>query len=117
MLVSGLKSRHPLMCVDKRRSRILRKKDRAYMLSVPTHLVRDLGWEAGSEIAMGTINGVLVAKQQGSLLSKKDAKAVNDYVEQAREAIEKTMKGVAEERRTEPVDKLDFDPLDKLEFK
>ena len=102
--------------MDKRWRRTLRKKDRAYMVSVPTHLVRDLGWEAGDEISMDTVAGMLVAKRQ-DILGKKDAKAVEDYVSQARKAIEKTMKGAAEERRTEPVDKLDFDPLDRLEIK
>ena len=95
---------------------MLRKKDRAYMVSVPTRLVTDLGWEAGDEISMDAVAGMLVAKRHDAL-SKKDAKAVEDYVSQARKAIEKTMKGAAEERRTEPVDKLDFDPLDRLEIK
>ncbi len=102
--------------MDKRQSRMLRKKDRTYMLSVPTHMVRNLGWEAGDEIAMDAVSGMLVVKRRDTL-SKKDAKAVDDYVSQARKAIEKTMKGAAEERRTEPVDKLDFDPLDRLEIK
>ena len=106
----------PLTGVDKRQSRLLRRKDRAYMLSVPTHMVRDMGWEAGDEISMDTVAGMLVAKRRDAL-GKKDAKAVDDYVSQARKAIEKTMKGAAEERRTEPVDKLDFDPLDRLEIK
>ena len=102
--------------MDKRRSRTLRKKDRAYMMSVPTSLVVDLGWEAGDEISMDMVAGMLVVKRRDAL-GKKDAKAVEDYVSQARKAIEKTMKGAAEERRTEPVDKLDFDPLDRLEIK
>ena len=111
-----LKSGPPVGVVDKRQSRMLRVKDRAYMVSVPTHLVRDLGWEAGDEITMDAVAGLLVAKRRDAL-SKKDTKAVEDYVSQARKAIEKTMKGAAEERRTEPVDKLDFDPLDRLEIK
>lgn len=112
--------------VDKRRSRLLRKKDRAYMLSVPTHLVRELGWEAGDEISMGSVSGVLVAKRQKSVLSEGDAGAVEDYLAQARRAIQKTVRG-AEEEKKEPVDRLDsgappakepdFDPLDRLEFK
>lgn len=72
------------------------KKDGTYVLDVPARLVRDLGWEDGDKISMHASGGALVAKKQ--------ALPPEDYAAQALEAIKRTARGAAEERRTRPAD-------------
>ena len=73
------------------------KKGEAYALAVPARLVRALGWEDGDMISMHASGGALAAKKQAPLPAE-------GYAAQALKAIEKTAKGAAEERRTQPAD-------------
>ncbi len=94
------------------------KQEHSLVISIPVHIVRSLGLEAGRELLVGESDGLIIAKPTESKLSKKDLKA--DLTPESRQEKGKTLEDKTQVKKSkyeDPFDDPDFDPLEKLRIK